>query len=63
MLGVVVGLGVNFSFIEQRVVLSMLLQKYIVKLPPGQENAELSFQPTRVLAPKNLFLEFEPIKG
>jgi hypothetical protein len=51
----------NFSLIEQRVVLAMLLRKYTVRLPPGREDAELSFRAGRVHIPENLSLVFDPL--
>eukprot|EP00164_Ancoracysta_twista_P001572 GFYU01002061.1.p1 GENE.GFYU01002061.1~~GFYU01002061.1.p1 ORF type:complete len:506 (+),score=167.10 GFYU01002061.1:180-1520(+) len=51
-------IGTNFSYLEQRVVLPQILQKFRVKLPKDAEPIE--FRPGILNAPKNLRVVFEP---
>eukprot|EP01103_Thecamoeba_quadrilineata_P017084 TRINITY_DN5924_c0_g2_i1.p1 TRINITY_DN5924_c0_g2~~TRINITY_DN5924_c0_g2_i1.p1 ORF type:complete len:511 (+),score=75.95 TRINITY_DN5924_c0_g2_i1:49-1581(+) len=52
-------LGMDFSLIEQRMVLATLLKKYRVTLTPGHE--ELKLKPVNLLQPDNLLLQFVPL--
>jgi cytochrome P450 len=53
-------IGMNFSLIEQRVILSLLLQRYTWRLPEGSPHGEgLQLRHLNLLAPKDLYLVAE----
>lgn len=52
-----IGLGMQFSLVEQRVVLSMLLCKYRWRL--ADPTAKLDFGPSTLLVPTSLEMIFE----
>lgn len=54
-------IGMNFSLIEQRVVLSMILHRFKLSLPEDSiHKKEIQFVPMFLKAPKDLYVQFTP---
>lgn len=56
----VIGLGMQFSILEQRVILSMLLRRF--KWSLANPNETLGFEPPGLLVPKALNIKFELVE-